>query len=96
MFVATGGASCTGALHLKNKFLVSQLQKNPYLHCHQFYGDVSPTETFLRLVLVAVNYSNFNCKCFLTSIYFSLHMRVKCIFYAWVVLPRYRWHVLHW
>ena len=72
------------------------LPKNPYLHCHQFCDDVSPTETFLRLVLVAVNYSNFNCKCFLTlrgapSIYFSLHMRVKCIFYAWVVLPRYKW-----
>ena len=79
---------------LKNKFLVSQLalKNNPYLHCHQFCPDVSPTETFLRLVLVAVNYTNFNCKCFLTvrgatSIHFSLHMRVKCIFYAWVVLP---------
>ena len=30
------------------------------------------------------------------SIYFSLHMKVKCIFYAWVVLPRYRWRALHW
>ena len=50
---------------LKIKFLVSQLasKKNPYLHHHQFCANFTPRETFLRLVLVAVNY--FNYKCFL-------------------------------
>ena len=51
----------------------------------KFCADVSLNRNLLRLVLVAVNY--FNYKCFLTlrgatSIYFSLHMKVKCIFYA--------------
>ena len=84
---------------LKIKFLASPLaSKNPYLHHHQFCADVSPSRNLLRLVLVAVN--NFNYKCFVTlrgatSIYFSLHMKVKCIFYAWDVLPRYGWLALH-
>ena len=86
---------------LKIKFLVSQLasKKIPICIAINFLLMLAPTETFLRLVLVAVNY--FNYKCFLTlkgatSIYFSFHMKVKCIFYAWVVLIGYRWLALHW
>ena len=72
---------------LKNKFLVSQLASKNIPKCIAiiFVLMLAITETFLRLVLVAVNYSNFNCKCFLTlrgatSFYFSLHMRVNVSF----------------
>ena len=84
---------------LKIKFLASQLasKKIPTCITINFVLMRAPTETFLRLVLVAVNYFNYMCFVTLrgaTSIYFSLHMKVKCIFYAWVVLPRYRWLAL--